>query len=51
MTHLFLPVAKITLDTKFHVSNSKNKDLQYNGTFILPNLVLRPPNAVVLAQI
>ena len=34
----FYRLAKTTLDTKFHVSNSKNKDLQYNGTFILPNL-------------
>jgi len=34
----FYRLAKTTLDTKFHISNSKNKDLQYNGTFILPNL-------------
>ena len=27
------------LEPKFHVSNSKNKDLLYNGTFILPDLV------------
>ena len=36
-------LAKTTLDTKFHVSNSKNKDLQYNGTFILPNLPTTAP--------
>ena len=27
------------LEPKFHVSNSKNKDLLYNGTFVLPDLV------------
>ena len=35
----FYRLAKTTLDTKFCVSNSKKKDLLYNGTFILPNLV------------
>ena len=39
----FYRLAKTTLDTKFHVSNSKNKDLQYNGTFILPNLPATAP--------
>ena len=34
---LFYWLAKTTLDTKCHASNSKNKDLQYNGTFILPD--------------
>ena len=28
------------LDTKFHASNSKNNDLQYNGTFILPDYII-----------
>jgi hypothetical protein len=39
----FYRLAKTTLDTKFHVTNSKNKDLQYNGTFILPNLPTTAP--------
>jgi hypothetical protein len=36
----FYRLAKTTLDTKFHVSNSKNKDLQYNGTLILPDYII-----------
>ena len=28
------------LDTKFHASKSKNKDLQYNGILILPDYII-----------
>ena len=27
------------LESKYHVSSSKNKDLLYNDTFILPNYI------------
>ena len=32
-------LAKTMQEPKFHISNSKNKDLPYNGTFILPDYI------------
>ena len=32
-------LAKTMQEPKFHTSNSKNKDLPYNGTFILPDYI------------
>ena len=36
----FYRLTKTTLEPNFHVSNSKNKDFPYNGTFILPDHVI-----------
>ena len=35
----FYRLAKTMQEPKFHVSNSKNEDMLYNGTFILPDLI------------